>query len=96
MSLYTILFAYKTQEHAATAIKLAAAKLDNLGIHYTMNHTSQSIQFGTWRHFYHCVTKDNVLRYGGLELHSVVFHPHEDAFDKDVVQFLKSRERTLK
>lgn len=47
-------------------------------------------------HFYRCVTKDNILRYSGLTLHSVVFIPHEDAFDKDVVQFLKSRERTLK
>lgn len=41
-------------------------------------------------------TMSEASKYADEHFKNVVFHPHEDAFDKDVVQFLKSRERTLK
>lgn len=92
-----ILHVYKSYADAALDFDILCQRMETFGVHfraYPFDYRLRAIDpcdNVVWNYMFHvCNSKRQVMRYSGMALHTVVFHPQESDYDEVVVQYLKS------
>lgn len=85
-----ILHVYREYEAAFNGFKAVRESLTSFEHNFRSYEPRLKIRLGNLSYsFSVCATKEDAWKHAGMHLNLVVFHPHEGAFDKDVVQYLK-------